>query len=322
MKVLITGRIPDEGVRILGDEFDLTVNEKDRPMERERLIELIADKDGLLCMLNDRVDEELLENAPNLKMIASYAVGFDNIDIGAATRRKIPVSNNPDVLTDATADLAFALILAVSRRVVEGDRVLREEGFHEWAPQYFLGRDVSGKTLGIVGFGRIGKAVAKRARGFGMKVIYFSRRRLDISEERNRNVQYGELKKLLSEADYITLHVPLTQKTRHLIGGNELKLMKKSAYLINTSRGPVVDEQALVRNLQDGNIAGAGLDVYENEPTLSPGLKEVKNTVLLPHVGSATIETRTNMALQASENLIAGLRGQKPPNCLNWDALQ
>jgi glyoxylate reductase len=321
MKVLITGRIPDKGINIFGNEIDVTINEFERPMVRERLLELIKDKDGLLCMLNDKIDEELLENAVQLKMIANYAVGFDNIDIEAATARKIPVSNTPGVLTDATADLAFALILCVSRRVVEGDRVLREEGFHQWAPQYFLGREVSGKTLGIVGFGRIGKAVAKRANGFNMKIIYYSRRRLDISEEKKLNVEYSGLKKLLSNADFVSLHVPLSEETKHFVGKDELKLMKKTSYLINTSRGPVIDEKALVDTLQSGDIAGAGLDVYENEPLLSPGLVEIKNAVLIPHIGSATIETRTKMAIKASTNLLTGLKGNRPPDCLNWDLL-
>lgn len=321
MKVLITGRIPDEGVDIIKKEFDVTLNKKDKPMERNKLLKVLKDMDGLLCMVNDKIDDELLNHAPRLRMIASYAVGFDNIDLNEASARKIPVSNNPGVLADATADLTFALILAVSRRLVEGDLKTRKEGCGEWTPGKFLGTDVSGKTLGIIGLGRIGKAVAKRARGFDMKVFYHNRRRLEIDEEKSLKAEYNDLKELLSKADYVSLHVPLHDDTRRFIGNTELKLMKKSAFLVNTSRGPVVDENALVDAIKKGEIAGAGLDVYENEPSVNPGLVKMKNVVLLPHIGSATIETRTKMAVQAAENLIAGLKGEKPPNCLNWDLI-
>lgn len=321
MKVLITGRIPDEGIDIIRKEFDITVNEIDLPMERENLLSLVRDKDGLLCMVSDRVDKELLDYASRLKMIASYAVGFDNIDLNEASARKIPVSNNPGVLTDSTADLTFALILAVSRRVVEGDLMTRQKGCGHWAPRKFLGSEVSGKTLGVVGLGRIGKAVAKRAHGFDMNIIYHNRRRLDVSDEERLKVEYCDLKALLSTADFVTLHVPLHGETVRRIGSDELELMKKTAFLINTSRGPVVDESALVEAIKRGTIAGAGLDVYEDEPSVNPGLVEMKNVVLLPHIGSATIETRKKMAMQAAGNLIAGLKGERPPNCLNWDLL-
>lgn len=288
-------------------------------MARERLLHEIGDKEGLLSMITDRVDGEMMQRAPNLKMIANCAVGFDNIDLEAATARKIPVSNTPDVLTDATADLAFALILATARRVVEGDKRTRAGKFRFFALFNFLGREVSGKTLGIVGFGRIGRAVARRARGFDMRTLYYKRKRLDAEEEKGLGVTFAGLKDLIVRSDFVTVHVPPTEDTRHLFGLRELEQMKQTAYLINTSRGPVIDEKALVEVLRDGRIAGAALDVYENEPALTPGLIELKNVVLLPHVGSATVETRTAMALKAAKNLLAGLRGERPPDCLNWE---
>ena len=321
MKIWVTGRIPEEVVSLLRQGHEVEVSVEDRPMDRQRLLASIGDREGLLSMITDRLDQELLDRAPCLKMIANCAVGYDNIDLQAASARGIPVSNTPGVLTEATADLAFALILATARRVVEGDRRTRTGQFKFFAPFLFLGTEVNGKTLGIVGLGRIGKAVARRARGFDMRVVYHDSRRIEASEEKALDVQYSDLKALLSEADFISLHVPLSPETRHLIGPQELRSMKSTAYLINTSRGPVVDEAALVEALREKRISGAGLDVYEHEPALAPGLTELENVVLLPHVGSATVETRTNMARLAAENLLAGLRGEKPPNCLNWDAI-
>jgi len=321
MKISVTGRIPEEVVSLLRQGHEVEVSVEDRPMDRQRLLASIGDREGLLSMITDRLDQELLDRAPCLKMIANCAVGYDNIDLQAGSARGIPVSNTPGVLTEATADLAFALILATARRVVEGDRRTRTGQFKFFAPFLFLGTEVNGKTLGIVGLGRIGKAVARRARGFDMRVVYHDSRRIEASEEKALDVQYSDLKALLSEADFISLHVPLSPETRHLIGPQELRSMKSTAYLINTSRGPVVDEAALVEALREKRISGAGLDVYEHEPALAPGLTELENVVLLPHVGSATVETRTNMARLAAENLLAGLRGEKPPNCLNWDAI-
>ena len=292
------------------------------PMDRQKLLERIAGQEGLLCTITDRIDAEVLDRAPALKVIANYGVGFEHIDVDAATRRGIPVTNTPGVLTETTADLAFALILATARRVVEGDQRVREGKFQYWAPLLFLGQEVSGKTLGIIGMGRIGQAVARRAAGFGMKLLYHSRTRLSPAEEQELRASFQPLETLLREADFVTLHVPLTPHTRHLIGSRELELMKHSAYLINTARGPVVDEAALVAALRQGQIRGAGLDVYEKEPELCPGLADLENVVLLPHVGSATVETRTRMALMAAENLLAGLRGDPPPNCLNWAELK
>lgn len=321
MKVLITCNLPQEVRACIEKEHHVQINDKDRPMERNNLLQRVKNKEGLLCTITDQIDRELLDKAPHLRMIANYGVGFNNIDVKAATARGIPVSNTPGVLTDATADITFALILATARRVVEGDKRNREGEFKFWAPLHFLGREVSGKTLGIVGLGRIGKAVVRRARGFEMRVLYHNRHPMEESEEKQLDVQYVDLKRLLTEADFVSLHVPLTDQTHHLIGSHELELMKPSAYLINASRGPVVDEKALVEALKNGKIAGAGLDVYEEEPDLAPGLTDLDNVILLPHVGSATLETRTKMAQLAADNLLAGLRGEIPPNCLNCDTI-
>jgi glyoxylate reductase len=321
VKVLVTGRLPDEVVALIEKDHHVEINNQDRPMDRENLLSRVGDKEGLLCMITDRVDTELLNCAPHLKIIANFGVGFNNIDINAATERGIPVTNTPGVLTDSTADLAFALILASGRRLVEGDRNTRAGEFTFWAPLHFLGQEITGKTLGIIGLGRIGKAVAKRAAGFDMKVIYYNRQRLETGEEKALNVVFASFKTLLEESDFVSLHVPLTPQTTHLIGQKELNLMKPSAYLINTSRGPVVDEKSLLEALKNQVICGAGLDVYESEPELTPGLSDLDNVVLLPHIGSATIETRTRMAQMAAENLLAGLSDEIPPNCLNCSEL-
>ncbi len=317
MKALVTGNIPAEIVRKLKADHEIIVNSEDRPMSRENILSGIADKDGLLCMATDRIDDELMEKAPNLRIIANYGVGYDNIDLAAATARGIWVSNTPDVLTDATADLTFALILAVARRIVEGDRIIRAQEWKWWAPSLFLGTQVSGKSIGIIGLGRIGKAVARRGFGFDMRIFYHNRRRIPEHEEQALNATYMSLQELLSHSDFISLHVSLNNETKHLIGARELKQMKPTAYLINASRGPVVDEQALVEALRNKQIAGAGMDVFEKEPALTPELLELNNVVLLPHIGSATLETRTAMATLAAENLLEGLRGIPPRNCLN-----
>jgi glyoxylate reductase len=317
MKVLVTRRIPDEMLALIGREHLLDVHPADEPMARQELLARVRDIHGLLCTLSDRIDLELLENAGQLRMVANIAVGYDNIDVAAAHAKGVMVSNTPGVLTDATADLTFALILAVARRVVEGDRRTRAGLFKFMAPLLFLGSEVTGKTLGIVGMGQIGQAVARRALGFRMRVIYHNRRELSPEDIRGIGARYVPLDALLQEADFVSLHVPLTEQTRRLIGREQLKLMKPSAFLINVARGPVVDEAALVEALQTGQIAGAGLDVYENEPMLAPGLAELQNAVLLPHMGSATLETRVRMARLALNNLLAGLRGQIPPNLIS-----
>lgn len=317
MNVLITGRLPDEVLALIEKDHSVEINRQDKPMDRKRLLSNIGDKEGLLCMITDPIDQELLDRAPRLKIIANYGVGYNNIDINAATKKGVPVTNTPGVLTDSTADLAFALILASARRLIEGDRSTRAGKFKFWAPLHFLGRDITGKTLGIIGLGLIGKAVAKRAAGFDMKVIYYNRKKLAKEEEKTLNVEYANFKTLLQKSDFVSLHVPLTPETTHLIGQGELELMKPTGYLINTSRGPVVNEKALFKALKNRIIRGAGLDVYENEPKLTPGLSDLDNAVLLPHMGSSTIATRTRMAQMAAENLLTGLKGEIPPNCLN-----
>lgn len=320
--ILVTGHLPEVIAAELEKAFHVDANTEDKPYERQRLLDSIKDKDGLISMITDNINEEVFDRASRLKMIAHFGVGYNNIDIKAATARGIPVSNTPGVLTDATAELAFALILAVARRLVECDKATREGRFLYWAPMLFLGREVTGKTLGIIGLGEIGKAVARRAKGFKMRILYNNRSRIDASEEKELDAEYADLQKLLAESDFISLHVPLTSETRHLIGNEEFSLMKSTAYLINTSRGPVVDEEALLGALLNRTISGAGLDVYENEPTLTHGLTELSNVVLLPHIGSGTLETRIKMASTAAENLIAGLSGNVPPNLVNPEVLQ
>lgn len=322
-KVLVTRELPPAVMESLHESFDLTVSPHDGPMPREELLEALPGQDGLLPMLVDKIDGELLDAAGgSLRMVANFAVGFNNIDLDAATSRGIAVSNTPDVLTDSTADLALALMLAVARRVVEADVLTRPGRFPGWGPMFMLGADVHHKILGIIGLGRIGQAVARRGLGFDMKVLYHQRTRLDPQQEKELGVQFCKLDELLAQSDFVSPHVPLTPETNRMIGQRELGLMKPGAFFINTARGDVVDEAALVRALESGAIAGAGLDVYENEPELHAGLLKLKNVVLLPHLGSATLDTRTNMGLVAAGNLRALLlEGGKPPNCLNPQVL-
>ena len=322
MNVLVTGNLPEAEINRIEREHRVQVHRQDFPMERRAVLESIGSKHGMLSMITDTVDSQLLERAPELKIIANFGVGYNNIDVPAATRRGIMVTNTPGVLTDTTADLAITLILSVARRVVEGDRITRQGRFRFWAPFHFLGHEITGKTLGIVGMGRIGQAVARRAAGFDMRVLYHNRHALPEEEEQKLKVHYADLKTLLQEADFVSLHTPLTPRTRHLIGRRELAWMKSDAFLINTARGAVIDEQALLEALEQGRIGGAGLDVYENEPVVAPGLERLDNVVLLPHVGSATVETRRRMAAMAVDNLLAGLRGHMPPNCVNPDIVR
>ncbi len=316
-KVYVTRLIPQKAFDMLKPECQLEINPYDRVLEKGELVKAAYDAEGLLCLLTDQIDAELLDQLPRLRFVANCAVGYDNINVPACTQRNIAVSNTPGVLTDTTADMAWALLMAAARRVVEADQYVRKGKFKGWAPMLFLGQEVNRKVLGIIGMGRIGTAVAKRAAGFNMPVIYYNPTRKSLEEERSLGILYRDLEILLKESDYISLHVPLSEKTRHLIGEQELKQMKKSAYLINTSRGPVINETALVQALRDGELAGAALDVYEEEPELAPGLTELKNVTLAPHIASATVETRTRMAVMAAENLLAGLKGEKPPNLIN-----
>ncbi len=316
MKIFVTRKIPDEGLNILKKEHTVTVNRHDRVLTKKEIMQGLAGKEGLLCLLTDQIDKEVIESAPNLRMIATYAVGYNNIDIQSATKKKIPVSNTPDVLTDTTAEMAWALLFSVARRIVEGDCFVRNEKFKGWAPLLMLGQDISGKTLGVIGAGRIGTAFALKSKGFDMKVLYVDKRKNEMLEKKV-GAQKVPLSVLLKHSDFISLHVPLVKQTYHLLGKQEFHLMKRSAILINTSRGPVVDEQALVWALKNNMIFGAGLDVYEHEPKIHKDLLKLKNVILQPHSASATIETRKNMAVVAAQNMIAGLKGEVPPNCVN-----
>ena len=316
MKVFITREIPTQGLDLLRKEFTITVNRHNRVLTKEEIIEGIKGSDGLLCLLTDSIDREVIYAEPKLKMIVSYAVGYDNIDISAATERGIPVSNTPGVLTETTAELAWALLFSVARRIVEGDTFTRTGKFKGWEPLLMLGQDVTYKTLGIIGAGRIGTAFALKSKGFDMKVIYTDEQRNE-QLERELGARKVPLSELLKESDYVSIHVPLMKATHHLIGEKELRVMKKTAILINTARGPIINEKALVKALTEHWIFGAGLDVYEKEPEISRELKSLDNVVLQPHTGSGTIDTRTKMALLAVDNMIAGLKGDIPPNCIN-----
>lgn len=314
--VLITRPIPEPGpslVRAAADRVE--INPHDRPLTRAELLAGVAGRDGVLCLLTDRIDAEVLDAARGCKVFANMAVGYNNIDVAEATRRGVMVTNTPGILTDATADLAWALILGVARRVAEGDAAMRAGRFPGWGPLYMLGGDVTGATLGLVGPGRIAVEVARRAAGFRMRLLYHGRR--PSPEMEALGACPRGLEELLAESDFVSLHVPLSAGTHHLIDEAALARMKPTAYLINTSRGPVVDEAALVRALRAGRIAGAGLDVYEDEPRMAEGLAECPNTVLLPHLGSATVGTRAAMSRMAAENLAAALAGRRPPNLVN-----
>jgi len=316
-KVLVTRRISEQPIAELKRYAQVTIHPEDRPMTAQEIMAELPGKLGLLSMSVDPVTADLLEAGKDLKIVANYAVGYNNIDLSAATRLKIAVANTPDVLTDTTADLTLALILGVARRLAEGDRFVRAGKWVGWKPELLLGRDVFGKTLGIVGLGRIGLAVAKRAIGFDMRILYTDVKQADPRIEERARAEYRSLPGLLGEADYVTLHLPLTPETTHLIGREQLRIMKKSAFLINASRGPVVDEKALVEILQEGGIAGAGLDVFEEEPRVSPELLRMENVLLQPHIGSATWETREKMAWVAVNNILAVIRGEVPPTLLN-----
>lgn len=320
IKIFVTRKIPQPGLDMLKEHYEVIVNPHNRVLSKDELLDGVRTADGLLCLLTDDITTEVMDVNPNLKIISNYAVGYNNIDVEAATKRGIQVTNTPGVLTDTTADLAWALIMAVGRRVVEGDVFTREDRFEGWDPMLLLGTDITGKTLGIIGMGRIGQAVARRAMGFDMRILYHDMAPVPVAEEEYQ-AEFVALDELLRQSDFVTIHAPLTDETRHMIGRRELNVMKTTAYLVNTARGPLVDEEALVEALRDGIIAGAGLDVYEDEPKLAPGLAELSNTVLLPHLGSATLETRTKMAEMAAANLLAALEGKRPPHIVNPEVL-
>ncbi len=318
MKIFVTRPIPQAGLDLLRNAYpEFKMNPEDRVLERHELLAAVKGLDGLLALLTDLIDGELLDAAgPQLKIVANHAVGFDNVDLKAATARGVLITNTPGVLTDATADHAWALLFAVARRIPESEQFLRAGKFQGWGPLMFLGGDVTGRTLGVVGAGRIGHHMALRSRGFNMRVLYADELVNAVLEKEigARKVSFDEL---LRESDFVSLHVPLLPSTRHLINAASLRQMKPSAYLINTSRGPVVDEAALAEALRERVIAGAALDVFENEPAVHPGLLDLQNLVLTPHTASATIATRSNMATMAAKNLLAGLRGKRPQNLVN-----
>lgn len=311
----MTRRIPRAGIEILqaaGLEVDI-YDRDDAPLPAEALRARASGVDGVLSLLDDRIDAAFMDAVPTLRGVSNFAVGHDNIDVAEARRRGIVVTNTPDVLTEATADFAFALLLGVARRVVEGDRMMREGRFTGWGPSLLLGHAVAGRTLGIVGLGRIGRAVAERARGFRMRVLC-PEGHGTLGASPQDLVEKVPFDHLLASADFISLHAPLNPQTRHLIGTRELALMKPTAYLINTARGPLVDEDALAAALQAGRLAGAALDVHEDEPQAHPVLAALDNCLLAPHIASATIEARTAMATVAATNLAAVMRGERPPN--------
>ena len=313
-KIVVTGRIPEVAVERLRAEHEVDAWSAAEAISREELLTRVAGADALLTLLTERVDAELLDAAgPQLKVVANVAVGYDNVDVPACTARGIIATNTPGVLTEATADVAFALILMATRRTGEGERVIRSGQPWKWGMFYLLGSGLQGKTLGVVGMGGIGQATARRARAFGMDVIYQSRSGLGPEVAAGLGARRVGLDELLATADVVSLHCPYSPATHHLIGAEQFAAMRDSAYLVNTARGPIVDEAALADALRDGQIAGAGLDVYEREPLVHAGLLELDNVALLPHLGSATIETRTAMATLAADNALAVLAGEQPP---------
>jgi glyoxylate reductase len=318
--VFISRRIFPEAIAAFKPAgVSFTMHDSDAPLSKDELIRRLKGFDGLICLLNDQIDKEVIASSPSLKVISNLGVGYNNIDVDAATQRGIWVTNTPDVLTETTADLAFALMISAARRITEADKSVREGNFGEWRLiQNHSGADLYGKTLGIIGLGRIGYAVARRGhKGFDMEVLYYGRSANRQADEELKARHVG-LDELLAKSDFISIHVPLNDKTRHLLGAAEFARMKKEAFLVNTSRGPVIDEEALAEALLAGTIRGAGLDVYENEPAINPKLLKIEqNLVLTPHIGSATLATRTSMAHMAVNNMITALKGQRPPNPVN-----
>lgn len=319
-RVLVTREVFDETLDYLRAHCEVLANQQDVPYAPDALAAKLVDCDGMLCCLTDRVDAELLARAPALKVVANIAVGYNNIDVAACTARGVLATNTPGVLDDSTADLAWTLMLGTARRVTEVERRIRAGEWTGWRLKQWLGVDVHHATLGIVGMGRIGQAIARRAAGFEMKVIYYNRSRIAPELERKCNAAYVSFDELLAQADFIVLQTPYTPQTHHLIGAPQLAKMKPTAILINSTRGGVVDDAALIAALKNGTIRAAGLDVFENEPRLNPGFLDLDNVVLAPHVGSSTEATRQAMAMLAAQNLVAALRGETPPNLLNPDA--
>jgi lactate dehydrogenase-like 2-hydroxyacid dehydrogenase len=320
-KVLITCKIFDEAIAIIKNYFDMEDNQRDVAFSPEELTRRLQGKAGAIILLTDRIDEAVLSQCPDLKIVSNIAVGYNNIDVKACTRHRVMVTNTPGVLDDTTADFTWTLLLATARRLVEADQHLRSSRWNGWKLMELLGSDVHHKILGICGLGRIGQRVARRAKGFEMRILYTDLVRATQSVENELGASFVDKKTLLGQSDFVTLHVPLGTETTHYISEFELALMKPTAILVNASRGPVVDEKALVQALKEKRIAGAGLDVYEREPEVEPALLSMKNVVLAPHIASASYETRLRMAMMAAENLIAGVTGKRPPNLVNEEVL-
>jgi len=318
-RVFVARRIPDEGLDPIAKQCEMDLWPEELPPPRDELLRRVSGSDGLLSLLTDRVDDELLDAAgPQLRVVSNYAVGFDNIDVAACTRRGIPAGNTPGVLTETTADLAFALLMAAARRLDEGSRYVRDDRWRTWGPLLLLGVDVHGATLGVVGFGRIGREIAKRAAGFGMRVLYHDVQPASVDEERTLNATRVELDQLLAESDFVSLHVNLTDETHHLIDADALRRMKPTAVLVNTSRGPVVDQAALFSALREGGIFAAALDVTDPEPMRADDpLLSLDNCLVVPHIASASRVTRGKMAAIAAANLLAGLAGERLPHPVN-----
>lgn len=318
-RVFVTRLIPETGLELVSNYCEADIWSDELPPPREMLLERVKGVDGILALLTDKIDAGVMDAAgPNLRVISNYAVGYDNVDIAEATRRNIPVGNTPDVLTDTTADLAFALLMAAARRIIEGDRYVREGKWKTWGPRVLLGQDVSGATLGIVGFGRIGKAMSERAAGYGMKVIYYHPFCEFDPLAKEIGADCVDFDTLLRESDFVSIHVPLTDETRHMFDAEAFGKMKSTAILINTARGPIVDPEALYHALKDGTINYAALDVTEPEPIpMDSPLLTLDNIVIVPHIGSASVQTRGRMAEMAAQNLIAGLQGERLPHCVN-----
>ena len=321
-RIQVTREVFDEVLDYLGQHCEVSSNQDDRPFTPEELAAALADKHGAMTVLTDKIDAALLGRCPQLKAVCNIAVGFNNFDLQAMSARGVLGTNTPGVLDAATADFTWALILATARRLTEAEAWLRAGAWHGWKLKQFLGMDVQGATLGVIGMGRIGQAVAKRARGFDMPVLYYNRTRLAPELERACNARHVAFDELLAQSDIVTLHTPYSAASHHLIGAAQLAKMKNTAILIHAARGGVVDDVALIAALQNGTIAAAGLDVFENEPRFNPEFLRLKNVVLAPHIASATTSTRRNMAMLAAQNLVAALTGQRPPNLLNPDALR
>ena len=315
-RVFVSRQIPEVGLDILRSKCEVEIYPGEQAISRELLLEKVKEVDGLLVLLSDKIDRKLLAQAPKLQVLSNYAAGYDNIDIDYATKIGVAVTNTPEVLTDATADLSWALLLATARRLVEGDHIMRGKKFTGWSALFLLGQDIKGKTLGILGAGRIGTAVVERSQGWRMPVLYFDRQQNQYLE-RTYSAHRVSLIEILQQADFISIHLPLNEETYHLIDEKMLRQMKKSAILVNTSRGAILNEKALVKALENKWIAGAGLDVFENEPTMAAGLERLSNVVVVPHIGSATIHTRAEMARIAANNLLTVLEGGLPEFLIN-----